>query len=162
MLLTETTKKLYIATKHNLGGYAAGPEPFCDHAGERAIHELSLLRRQMTLDLNIYGVSYFELDDKDKLGPEDKAFLRKAGIDDPERWYRPPWYRRLACRNRRCAESPASEDGISAASNSLAQTQRRRRRRCRGWANGTLAMWPPRNATTHSQDHRTTPGTTSQ
>jgi hypothetical protein len=110
MLLTETAKKLYIKTKHNLGGYAAGPERFCDHAGERAIHELSLLRRQMTLDLNIYGVSYFELDDKDKLDPEDKAFLRDAGIDDPERWYRPPWYRRLAPESQMC---PAKRLGMS-------------------------------------------------
>jgi hypothetical protein len=91
MLLTETTKKLYLQTKASLGRYAISTEPDWEHAGRRAIQELSLLRQQMKLDLDIYGVSYFgELDDE-----EDKAFLRSAGIN-PRRWARPPWPLRLA------------------------------------------------------------------
>jgi hypothetical protein len=95
MLLTETTKKLYLQTKASLGRYAVGGQPDWQHAGRRAIQELSLLRQQMKLDLDIYGVSYFgELDD------EDDKFLRRAGID-PRRWARPPWHRRLATAARR-------------------------------------------------------------
>ena len=90
MLLTETTKKLYLQTKASLGRYAVDSRPEWERAGRRAIKELSLLRQQMKLDLDIYGVSYFgELDDED-----DKVFLRRAGID-PRRWARPPWHRRL-------------------------------------------------------------------
>jgi hypothetical protein len=96
MLLTETTKKLYLQTKESLGYYAVGSDPGWERAGRRAIQELSLLRQQMKLDLDIYGVSYFgELDDED-----DKAFLRRAGID-PQRWARPHWHRRVATAARR-------------------------------------------------------------
>jgi hypothetical protein len=101
MLLTETTKKLYLQTKASLGRYAVSTDPGREHAGRRAIQELSLLRQQMKLDLNIYGVSYFgDLDD------EDKAFLRSARIN-PRRWARPPWPRRLATALKRMLDDGA-------------------------------------------------------
>jgi hypothetical protein len=90
MLLTETTKKLYLQTKESIGRYAVGTSPDWERAGRRAIRELSLLRQQMKLDLDIYGVSYFG-----DLDADDKAFLRNAGIN-PRRWAQPSWSRRLA------------------------------------------------------------------
>jgi hypothetical protein len=108
MLLTETTKKLYLETKASLGRYAVSTDPDGQRAGERAIQELSLLRQQMKLDLNIYGVSYFgDLDD------EDKVFLRSAGIN-PRRWARPPWPRRLAASLQRMfGDAPRRPSGRS-------------------------------------------------
>jgi hypothetical protein len=91
MLVTDTTKKLYLETKKSLGRFAVGTNPDWQREGRRTIQELSLLRQQMKLDLNIYGVSYFD----DPADEEDKAFLRKAGIN-PRRWARPPWPRRVA------------------------------------------------------------------
>ena len=109
MLLTETTKKLNLQTKASLGRYAIDSQPDWEHAGGRAIQELSLLRQQMKLDLDIYGVSYFgELDDED-----DKAFLRKAGID-PRRWARPPWRRRLATAAQRILDAEARRPAAAA------------------------------------------------
>jgi len=116
MLLTETTKKLYLKTKASLGRYVVGTDPDWQHAGRRAIRELSLLRQQMKLDLALYGVSYFddedEGDDEDeekrKKGEkaEDEEFLRSAGID-PRRWARPPLPRRLATAARRIVANDA-------------------------------------------------------
>jgi hypothetical protein len=117
MLLTETTKKLYLQTKASLGRYAVDSQPDWEHAGRRAIQELSLLRQQMKLDLDIYGVSYFgELDDED-----DKAFLRKAGID-PRHWARPPLGRRLATAARRILDRDARPAGARATSTDVDST----------------------------------------
>ena len=87
MLLTEPTKELYLEAKKNLGAYASGNDGDWEAEGRRVMHQLSLLRTQMKLDLDIYGRSYFdrELDDR------DRDFLRSAGLD-PARWGRPtPW-----------------------------------------------------------------------
>jgi hypothetical protein len=108
MLLTEPTKKLYLQTKASLGQYAVASQPDWECAGRRAIQELSLLRQQMKLDLDIYGVSYFgNLDD------EDEAFLHRAGID-PRRWARPPWYRRLPARRILGADAGRAAAGADA------------------------------------------------
>lgn len=108
MLLTEPTKKLYLQTKASLGRYAVGSQPDGERAGRRAIQELSLLRQQMKLDLDIYGVSYFG-----KLDTEDEEFLRRAGID-PRGWARPPGRRRLPTTARRILGSEARRPAANA------------------------------------------------
>jgi hypothetical protein len=89
MLLAHRTRRFYLKARENLGAYAVGQDPDWQFEGERCLKDLSLLRRQMALDLDIYGGYYFA-----ELGPGDKAFLRAAGAN-PKRWGRPPWYRRL-------------------------------------------------------------------
>jgi hypothetical protein len=94
MLLTDTTKWLYLEAKKRLGDFAAGNDPGWEYEGERRINELSLLRLQMRSDLDIYGFSYFG-----EPNDEGKAFLDAAGID-PRDWARPPWYKRFGKRTR--------------------------------------------------------------
>ena len=73
----------------------------------------------MTLDLNIYGLSYFELHHEGKPDPEvrgaNKNFLSDAGIS-PWRWYRRPWQRWLARAPRQIlgACRPAAGTGVKA------------------------------------------------
>ena len=95
MLLTNTTKWLYLEAKKRLGDFAAGDNTEWEREGERRINELSLLRLQMRSDLDIFGVSYFGEPDDD----DDRAFLEAAGID-PTKWGRPPWHRRFGKRTR--------------------------------------------------------------
>jgi hypothetical protein len=95
LLLTNTTKWLYLEAKKRLGDFAAADNTEWEREGERRINELSLLRLQMRSDLDIYGVSYFGEPDDD----DDRAFLKAAGID-PTKWGRPPWYRRFGKRTR--------------------------------------------------------------
>jgi hypothetical protein len=106
MLLTETTKRLYLETKASLGRYAADKSPHWAPGGERVMRQLSMLRQQMKLDLDLYGVSYYagkhedeneneNEDEKERKKREDDDFLRSAGID-PGRWARRPWRQRLA------------------------------------------------------------------
>jgi hypothetical protein len=108
MLLTEPTKKLYLQTKASLGRYAVDSQADRERAGRRTIQELSLLRQQMKLDLDIYGVWYFG-----KLNAEDEEFLREAGID-PRRWARPPWPRRLPMTARRILGAEAHRSAAAA------------------------------------------------
>jgi hypothetical protein len=123
MLLTETTKKLYLRTKASLGQYVVGTDPDWQHAGRRAIRELSLLRQQMKLDLDIYGVSYFdegedvegdeEVEKRKKQEEEDdEAFLRSAGIN-PRRWARPPLRRRLVAIARGMVANDAPQPSVA-------------------------------------------------
>jgi hypothetical protein len=106
MLLTDTTKWLYLEAKHRLGEFAAGDNPEWEREGTRRISELSLLRLQMRSDLDIYGVSYFG----EPGGDDDRAFLDAAGID-PTKWGRPPWHRRFGKHARRQART-ISERGL--------------------------------------------------
>ena len=81
MLLMEPTKTLYLRVKETLGNYSAGEGEDWRTEGLRVMRQLSLLRTQMKLDLDIFGESYFEGEFRD----EDREFLRSAGID-PDRW----------------------------------------------------------------------------
>jgi hypothetical protein len=95
MLLMDPTKMLYLNAKKELDKYAHGEGDDWRTEGERVIRQLSLLRTQMKLDLDIYGHSYFD----DELNDDDRAFLRKAGID-PARWGRPSRLQMLRARLR--------------------------------------------------------------
>jgi hypothetical protein len=117
--LTDKTKRMLLRAKIALADYSEeryGAPDDCQQKldGYLRIRELSLLRNQMRLDLNIYGVRYFDgsrnpeeeksvLDDEKCLQPYNEAFfisrenefLGASGFD-PSKWRRPPWYRRLA------------------------------------------------------------------
>ena len=93
MLLTDQTKSMYLEAKRNLGRYATGDDGDWRDEGKRVIRQLSLLRTQMKLDLDIYGRSYFD----EELDNTDRAFLSDAGLD-PARWGRPTLLQRMQSR----------------------------------------------------------------
>lgn len=87
MLLPHDTREMYLEAKRRLGRYAL--ETRDSESGQAGLHvmrDLSIFRSQMKIDLDIYGVFYF-----DTLKPHDKEFIRACDLD-PERWGR-PWYR---------------------------------------------------------------------
>jgi hypothetical protein len=88
MVLTNDTKDMYVLAKKKLGAYSIATDPEWEHDGEQLIRDLSLLRTQMKLDLDIYGVFYFDR------RAEDEAFLCEVGFN-PKTWARPRWYRRI-------------------------------------------------------------------
>jgi hypothetical protein len=63
------------------------------NGGARRIRELSLLRTQMKLDLDIFGFTYWRKRTKD-----DEQFLKRAHFN-PKRWGRKRWYRRWCAGN---------------------------------------------------------------
>jgi hypothetical protein len=87
MVLTNDTKAMYVLAKKKLGAYSAAADPTWEQ-GEQLIRDLSMLRTQMKLDLDIYGVIYFAR------RPQDDAFLCEVGFN-PKTWARPRWYRRI-------------------------------------------------------------------
>ena len=118
MMLTDNTKVMFIKAKKRLASYSvdyddAGSNSLWQVDGKRRIRELSLLRTQMKLDLDIYGVFYFasrkqateegppdreetELrphSEETELRDGDLDFLRACGFS-PTKWGRLPWYRR--------------------------------------------------------------------
>ena len=107
MLLTSKTREFYLKAKANLGEYAVGDDPDWQSGGERCARDLSLLRRQMARDLDLYGSYYFKA-----LDSGDEEFLKAAGAD-PKRWGRGrgrswPW-RRPATPAVRSAKDDAPE-----------------------------------------------------
>jgi hypothetical protein len=87
MLLTEETKRLYLVACRRLYLYSQRVDEAGDD-GARRIRELSILRTQMTRDLE-------PLDAVSVPDHGDAEFLREAAID-PVKWARPPWHRRIA------------------------------------------------------------------
>jgi hypothetical protein len=111
MMLPDNTKVMFIKAKKRLASYSVNYDD-ADSAdsnspwqvdGQRRMRELSLLRTQMKLDLDIYGVFYFasreqateEGADREEteLRDADLDFLRACGFS-PTKWGRLPWYRR--------------------------------------------------------------------
>ncbi|MDJ0953666.1 MAG: hypothetical protein QNJ81_08300, partial [Acidimicrobiia bacterium] len=88
MLLTRTTRTVYLNTKHNLvcktgqlrppGLESQLPDKIEDHQlrGILSIKQLSLLRTQLKSDLAIYGQPYVG-----KLEPHESYFLLGSGVD---------------------------------------------------------------------------------
>lgn len=101
MVLTNDTKNMYVLAKKKLGAYSIPSDLAWEHDGEQVIRNLSLLRTQMKLDLDIYGVFYF-----DDLRDEDRAFLREVGFN-PKTWARPRWYRRIVVPGLRAGSGDA-------------------------------------------------------
>ena len=128
MLLTATTKAVYLNVKHNLICESLGLRPAdlagkinvqlglpCDHElddkirGTLAIRLISLLRTQLKSDLAIYGATYsgklseyerFFLEESDvDLG--SKAWAKAAGLDT--QWRRWRWRLRRRRKRRRLA-----------------------------------------------------------
>jgi hypothetical protein len=85
MMLTETTRAMYLEAKRLLGAYSAcaPDDPASEAEGKRRMRELSLLRTQMKFDLAIYGLFY-----PGSLDEQDEQFIRACGID-PATWARP-------------------------------------------------------------------------
>jgi hypothetical protein len=99
IFLTDVTTEFYTVVRRKLNAYAKSK----DEAGaDRCMRELSLLRQQMRLDLKTISgrPSYWQ-----SLNTGDKAFLKCAGIRNPERWAL-PWYR------KRRSPAPAHTEGV--------------------------------------------------
>jgi hypothetical protein len=95
MLFTQKTKNLYLVACRRLNDYAqAAHDPHElrevseEPEGVQRMLELSILRTQMTLDLQPLDAVY-EPDFK------NRQFLLEAGID-PRTWGRGGWLRRVA------------------------------------------------------------------
>jgi hypothetical protein len=116
MLLTQDTRPMYFAVKHNLVSDDAqvSPaeardrileiEPPAEREwarGELSMRQLSLLRTQTKADLDIYGRLYGK-----KPQPEDIAFVRECGLDPDRRPWRPT---RLDRMRGRQPPNPRSE-----------------------------------------------------
>jgi hypothetical protein len=133
MLLTATTKDVYLSVKHNLIckssdlrpaglagringqlGLSTGLDLDDKVRGTLAIRLISLLRTQLKSDLAIYGATYSgKLDEYERFFLEEsdvdlgsKAWAKAAGLDT--RWHRWRWRWRKQWRRRR---RPAFPDG---------------------------------------------------